>query len=259
MNGRASLYNQLERLRLQYTTAAMLHASPPDPLAVLKSRRDSPADGEVAGLIVALLAFGSVEGIVRAAAEALTALGDQPALAVRHESRSGWRRRFRHWRYRWVDGENLADLLVGVRRVLEDEGSLNAALLNRLRELPMLSAVRDWTRLLRSRGGRGALRLIPDPDAGSANKRIWLYLRWMVRKDPVDLGYWKGVSPATLVVPLDVHLHRAAIRWGLTTRRSADLETALEITRAFRALEPSDPLRWDFAISRAGILGARTS
>ncbi len=102
-------------------------------------------------------------------------------------------------------------------------------------------------------GGVACGRLLCHPAAGSACKRLNLYLRWMVRRDDVDPGGWTGVSPARLVIPLDVHMHRIGRGLGLTQSRYANLRTALEITAAFRRIAPDDPVRYDFALTRLGI------
>lgn len=95
--------------------------------------------------------------------------------------------------------------------------------------------------------------LLPDPAQGSACKRLHLYLRWMVRNDAVDPGCWRHVAPNVLVVPLDTHMHRIARALGLTRRKQADARAAAEITAAFRTIAPTDPVRYDFALTRLGI------
>lgn len=101
--------------------------------------------------------------------------------------------------------------------------------------------------------------LFPDPGKGSACKRHNLFLRWMVReKDGVDLGLWRILSPRDLVVPLDTHMARMGRMLGLTFRRSADWKMAEEITVAFRAVCPDDPVKFDYALTRIGILGGCT-
>lgn len=91
-------------------------------------------------------------------------------------------------------------------------------------------------------------------DAKAANKKIHMMRRWMVRRDGiVDLGLWEGTDPASLVIPLDVHVYDEATALGLTTRRSKDLATALEITDAFREIWPQDPCMGDFALFGYGI------
>jgi endonuclease III len=73
--------------------------------------------------------------------------------------------------------------------------------------------------------------------------------------DGIDFGLWKFISPARLVIPVDRHIARMAALLGLTARRSPDWKMALDITRALRALDPEDPVRYDFALVRPGITG----
>jgi len=100
--------------------------------------------------------------------------------------------------------------------------------------------------------------LLPRPADGSATKRWWMFLRWMVRptREGIDLGLWTVRAPAELVVPLDTHVLRLSRFLGLTKRRDGTLRTALEVTDALRGLDPADPVRFDFALAHLGISGA---
>ena len=98
--------------------------------------------------------------------------------------------------------------------------------------------------------------LLPSPNRTSAYKRVHLFLRWMIRKDAVDLGLWQTASPAHCLMPLDTHVARLARLLGLTSRKSIDSKMVLEVTGALRRLSPEDPVKYDFALSRLGILGA---
>ncbi len=90
---------------------------------------------------------------------------------------------------------------------------------------------------------------IPVAGSTSANKRLYMFLRWMVRKgSPVDFGIWNRVSPAQLLVPVDTHVYTVARSLGLTSRRSADLKTSIEITGRMIEIWPEDPARGDFAL-----------
>jgi len=92
------------------------------------------------------------------------------------------------------------------------------------------------------------------PDPKSANKKINMMRRWMVRRDgKVDLGIWLKTSPTELTVPLDVHVYTQAVELGLTSRKSKDRATANEITAAFREIWPGDPLLGDFALFGYGV------
>ena len=98
--------------------------------------------------------------------------------------------------------------------------------------------------------------MLSSPEDGSACKRLFLYLKWMVRRDDVDPGGWTAFSPKDLIMPTDTHIHNITRQLGLTGRKQADLKTALEITRGFSAFSPEDPTRYDFALTRFGIRGA---
>ena len=95
--------------------------------------------------------------------------------------------------------------------------------------------------------------LLPSPEKGSACKRANLMLRWLVRTDAVDPGCWDRVPKRKLLVPLDTHMFRIAKELELCSRSSANLNAVLEITRAFAAFAPEDPVKYDFALTRFGI------
>lgn len=96
---------------------------------------------------------------------------------------------------------------------------------------------------------------IATPARNSACKRLNMFLRWMVRQDDhgVDFGLWKTIKPSRLVCPCDVHVDRVARRLGLIRRKQTDWKTALELTSRLRELDPSDPVRYDFALFGLGL------
>ena len=100
---------------------------------------------------------------------------------------------------------------------------------------------------------------IADPGRGSAAKRINLFLRWMVRKDHagVDLGIWEGIDPAHLYIPLDVHTGNVARQLGILKRRQNDWEAVEELTAILRGFDPSDPVRYDYALFGLGVFESK--
>ena len=87
------------------------------------------------------------------------------------------------------------------------------------------------------------------PDKRAANKKIHMFMRWMVRCDGVvDLGIWKSRKASELIIPLDVHVHRSALEMGITSRKNADIITATEITEYLKGIFPDDPCKGDFAL-----------
>ena len=98
--------------------------------------------------------------------------------------------------------------------------------------------------------------LFPRPSAGSACKRLNLFLRWMVRRDAIDLGVWSGLSSARLIVPLDTHVIRLGQCLGLTRYRTPGWKMAADITAALRRVNPDDPVRYDFSLCHVGMMNA---
>jgi uncharacterized protein (TIGR02757 family) len=235
-----------------------------DPLEFPR-RYSDPRDIEVAGLLAASLAYGRADVFRPKVAGVLEGLGSSPSRAVQSLTVRQAAKRFEHWVYRFNLGSDLAVLLLGMGELQRRHGSLDAAFgLGMDGELraglaAFSEAVREAApqkEIVRAMGKPRALAHLL-PSKGGASKRLLLYLRWMVRgPDAVDLGVWKSVTPAQLVVPLDTHVARVS-RWlGLTRRKDLSWTTALDITASLRALDAEDPVRFDFALCHFGMSGA---
>jgi uncharacterized protein (TIGR02757 family) len=107
----------------------------------------------------------------------------------------------------------------------------------------------------RGRISRGYRHLFPLPSAGGPCKRLHLFLRWMVRREAPDLGLWASVSPARLLMPIDTHVENMSRALGLTRRRSRTWLMAEEITARLAALDPADPVKYDFALCHTRMAG----
>lgn len=95
--------------------------------------------------------------------------------------------------------------------------------------------------------------MIPDANKGSAMKRMCMFLRWMVRKGPVDFGIWNFMPASDLLIPLDTHVSRLSREMGLLTRNANDFKSVLEITDNLRKFDPVDPIKYDFALFGYGV------
>jgi uncharacterized protein (TIGR02757 family) len=213
-----------------------------------------PEDQEIVALVAASLAFGTVRGILASIDRVLQVLPAPHADLTRRDP-AALRRDLRAFRHRYVGGEEMADLLLGARAALRRHGSLRASFAAGLdpRAETVLPALCAWVDALRPAGSPARAYLLSDPRRGGACKRHCMMLRWLARRDAVDLGIWPEVSPAQLLVPLDTHLFRVARALRLTRRRTPNQAAVLEITARFRALRPEDPVRYDFALTRMGI------
>lgn len=226
----------------------------PDPLEFLYEY-DDPDDRQVVALIASSLAYGRVKQILYSVWAVLARLGPQPARRLAETSPLALRRVMAGFKHRFSTGEHVAALLLGAKRVMRRFGSLEASFSRPLgpADQTVLPALRRFAGRIAKAAGGGCGHLLPDPACGSACKRLNLMLRWLVRHDDVDPGGWTCVGPEKLIVPLDTHMHKIALALGMTTRKAADMRTALEITAAFRRIRPDDPVRYDFALTRLGI------
>ncbi len=226
----------------------------PDPLEFVHLYHDGQ-DRELTGMVASALAYGRVGQILCSARSVLDAMGPSPAAFVLQNTPADFRHAFRDFKHRFTTGDMLAALLKGVRRMLLEYGSLEACFLSGFHKTDgtILPALSEFVQKLESAAGQKMSMFLPSPTGGSACKRLNLFLRWMVRHDNVDPGVWKHVPPSHLVVPLDTHMHRIALVLGLSTRKQADIRCAVEVTKSFGALQPEDPVRYDFALTRLGM------
>jgi uncharacterized protein (TIGR02757 family) len=259
---RRELRRRLEALYRRYDQRFVT----PDPLEFVRAQR-TDADREVVGLVASGLAFGTVVQIKRSVAAVLAVLGEAPAEAVaRFDPRAG-AARLAGFRHRWVDGRDVAALLFLARQMRASHGSIEAFFAEGLCAEdedvgPALSSFCARALALDHGGlypGRrlprdaGVRYFFPSPASGSACKRLNLYLRWMARRGGVDLGVWRRPDPAQLVLPLDAHTIAIARKVRLTRYRSPGWSMARDVTRRLRALDPADPVKYDFALHRMGL------
>lgn len=254
----------LERLERRYDARYLFT----DPLAF--PRRFSGAeDREVVGLVASSLAYGNVTAIGRSVEQLVGWMGPRPArfVSLLHPSRA--LEDLSGFQHRWSRGRDLACLLFYVKQVLDEYGSIGE-LFRRGYDPASDNLGEALDRFCRAMlrldhaglYGRGPLPpkagvryFFPAPGDGSACKRLNMYLRWMVRRDDgLDLGLWGFVRPAQLVIPLDTHMTRIGRHLGWTRRKSPGWKMAVEITRSLAQVNPQDPVRFDFALSRMGIL-----
>lgn len=219
---------------------------------------------EAAAFIAASFAFGNVAQIRAFLDRLFRALAPSPhrALTGRGPIPSDLVTGLRH---RFISSAGVHRFLGCLRGVYLEHGTLEALYREGMTD-PGRGPCDRLARFLdgfRAKWGPGLGRqrdfLFPDPRKGSACKRHNLFLRWMVRGgDGVDLGIWTVLSPRDLIVPLDTHMARMGRLMGLTARRSPSFRMAEDITGAFRAVCPDDPVKFDFALTRIGILGECT-
>ncbi len=231
-----------------------------DPLAFVY-RYDDVQDRTVVAYLVSFLAFGHVRAVARAVAPLLDRLGPHPSRALVEAPRADLRRWVGGWRYRFVSAEALYGVLAWIRDLLEGWGSLEAYFRT---QVEASASLRDFVEA-HGRAGRQFFQrhvpsvppvkarfLFPLPPR-SACKRLALFLRWMTRREPPDLGLWDFWPRAWVLVPVDTHTAFLARLWGWADGRVPDWAFMERVASVLAALCPEDPLRYDYAITHLGI------
>ena len=221
----------------------------PDPLELVLRYRD-PRDQEVAGLIAAAFAYGRADIIVANVGRVLDRMQPSPFAYLANFDRDRAAADFAGFSHRFHKTPELVGLFDRIAKAIAIHGSLGE-----LFRCCYCDEDDDiGPSLTRFVEALGPDYLLTSPADGSACKRMNLFLRWMVRRTAPDLGIWGFVDPAKLVVPLDTHVHRIATFLGLNNRKTGDWKAAREITDRLAKLDRADPIRYDFAICRLGIL-----
>jgi uncharacterized protein (TIGR02757 family) len=259
----APLRDPLERL---YRTFDHVNAAS-DPVHLVR-RYEATDDREIAGFCAAALAFGRVASVLQSIESLLAAMGPHPAAFVRHFDVLSQRQPVDALLHRWIRGRDLVALVLILQRMLREAGSIERFfLMGDDPSAPDIGSALDsfshraLQTNLKPAYGRvptrpGVCYFFPRPSAGSACKRLNLFLRWMVRKDAIDLGVWTRVAPARLIVPLDTHVIRLGRCLRLTRYGSPGWKMAAEITASLRAIDPQDPARYDFSLCHVGMMNA---
>ena len=220
-------------------------------------------DIEISGLISSAFAYGSRPKIIETLEYIHKITGNAPSDFVKNFDMDRDSQLFRGFIYRYNQEKDLILLLYILGAALNEYQTLENAFLKGYKheDKDIKQSLINFVNLLRNylpcdeKNCRGLFHLIPTPELGSACKRLNLFLKWMVRKPPVDLGIWKTVSPSKLIIPLDTHVARISKKWGLTSRKTNDWKTAGEITQKLKQFDESDPVKYDFAIFGLGISG----
>ena len=239
-----------------------------DPLGMVHpySRHE---DREVIAFFSAALAFGNAKSVRSSIRRVSAVLGNRPAKSLLQFDFRGDTEQFTGIVHRWIGPEDLARFAHMIGAALRRYGSLEALFMEGFSpEAPTLqdALVQFHHQLIdlapggeeppKTRKRDSFQYLLPDPSGPSACKRLHLFLKWVVRPaDGVDLGLWRDPRPSQLIIPVDTHIARIGTLLGLTDRRTPDRRMADEITASLRLLNPDDPVSYDFAITRLGILG----
>ncbi len=258
---------ELENLRKTFNRPSSRNHDPVQFIYRYKKQKDQ----EIAGFLAAMFAYGRVEQILKSVDKLLRPLGKSPSKTLADRS-IRFELPYKDFKHRLNKGTDAAILLYTLAEILERHGSLQNLFGKCLiqggsfyESISLFMETLRQTALKTSKSkkikSRHVMHLLPSPSNKSACKRVNLFLKWMIRKDNIDPGTWRDKfshMKKDLVIPLDVHIARHARLSGMTSRKSNDWKTAVEVTDFLKQIDSSDPLKYDFAICHAGMKLTRT-
>jgi uncharacterized protein (TIGR02757 family) len=239
----------LEKIYKKYNNKKYLKTDPLSFVHLFKRKKDQ----EIIGLIASTLAYGRVTQIKKSIIYILDKMGKKPKDFIEKNSYKDFLKIFINFRHRFTDGIKFSKLLKSIKLLIEKYGTLEKAFLEGYskKDKNLIPAMTSFVKKLECSNDDC---IVANPNKKSACKRLSLYIKWMVRNDEVDLGTWKKIDKSKLIIPLDTHIYKFGIRNNFTKRKAQDLKTAIEITEKFKEINASDPTKYDFSITRSGII-----
>lgn len=241
---------ELEELTQKYETEEFIKDDP----IQFSHRFKKIEDIEIAGFIASLFAYGNRKVFIKKLDELFSIMKQQPLeFVLNFDPKS-----LKGFNYRFAKDFDIIEVFLILNKLYKEDGGLKAlfeygySLDNSISA--MFQTVSDYFYSnTRNEVGMGFYHLIPCPRNGGAMKRMNMFLRWMVRKGPVDLGIWNFIPRNELLIPLDVHVARLSREMGLLKRNSNDFKAVLELNENLKKFDPTDPAKFDFAIFGLGV------
>lgn len=217
-----------------------------DPILVAKRYNDATI-----ALICALFAYGNVKQIVK--------FLDSLDFSLLEQSDEVIQKSLQMHYYRFQKPEDVIALFIALKR-LGKVNTLEEIFRNGyMKKMNVIDGIHEMIRCIQnmfehnSKGYTFLLSKINLKTKGSgALKRWMMYLRWMTRKDNIDMGLWSDEYKPNLIMPLDTHTFSVSQKLGLLKRKTYDLEAAIELTNKLKKFDNEDPLKYDFALYRLG-------
>ncbi|NHN24632.1 TIGR02757 family protein [Flavobacterium jejuense] len=212
-------------------------------------------DIEIAGFLAATIAWGNRKMIINNAQKLMNIMGNTPYDFIMSHKEDDLEKLdgFVHRTFNSLDA---VTFVKGLKNIYQNHNGLESIFAKNSESHSNQKSISEFKKVFfEIPHQQRTTKHISDPLNNSAAKRINMFLRWMIRKDNkgVDFGIWKTISPASLSCPLDVHSGNVARKLGLLTRKQNDAKALLELDTNLRKLDPSDPVKYDFALFGLGI------
>ncbi len=244
------IFKELENIYLHYNDKKYVH---PDPLEFLYDYEDLK-DREIVGIISALLAYGRVAQILKSIRIILKEMQNPYDFLVSIDEKH-LKDIFKDFVHRFTTDSEVVLLLTALKNIISRYGTIGQCFYSIYddNDKNIFNSLNRFIKIIGNEINDNFNSLVSKPDGSSAYKRFNLFLRWMVRKDNVDPGGWDFIPKSKLLIPLDTHMYRICCEFSFTRRKQAGIKSVIEITDCFREINPEDPVKYDFALTRASM------
>lgn len=209
---------------------------------------------EIAAFLTATIAWGNRQSIIKNATKLMALLENEPHDFVLNHSVNDLKvlGKFVH---RTFNGSDCVYFVSSLKNIYQNHRGLQSVFGNGFQKgNNVKSALSEFYKVFFEIGGERSRKHVSNVENGASAKRLNMFLRWMVREDKsgVDFGLWTGIPQSELLLPLDVHTGNVARKLGLLQRKSNDWKAVEEVTQNLRKFDPSDPIKYDFALFGLG-------
>jgi uncharacterized protein (TIGR02757 family) len=212
-------------------------------------------DIEIAGFLTATIAWGNRKMIINNSLKLINLMGNAPYdFVMSHQDHQ--LEKLQNFVHRTFNSQDAVTFIKALQNIYNHHNGLEDIFAKNQQPYSMQESISHFKKVFFEIDHLNrTTKHISDPNAGSAAKRINMFLRWMCRKDTcgVDFGIWKSINPAALSCPLDVHSGNVARKLNLLTRKQNDAKALLELDTNLRALDIKDPTKYDFALFGLGV------
>ncbi|MFO7445288.1 MAG: TIGR02757 family protein [Ignavibacteriaceae bacterium] len=249
--------NLKQRLELHYKAFDKFQISP-DPLQFLHLFSDK-REIELVGFISSIFAYGNIKQIINTLNRLMAAGDNKPYNFIANSTSAQIKKKLAGIKHRFYSEEDVNLFFQILSKVYNQEGSLEKIFMQHYNQADknLKNSINEFSKYFLNIAGKenthGFKFMFSLPEKGSACKRMNLFLRWMIRKDELDFGLWKGIPPDKLVIPVDTHVAKICKKLKLTSINNVSWKMAEEITDNLRRFDPNDPVKYDFAICHIGM------
>ncbi len=215
-------------------------------------------DQELAGFFAAIMAWGRRDIVIAKVDDLLNRMNYRPYEFIINFSESD-SEQFSGFKHRTFKPEDIYWLIRAFQSILEKhqsfEGFWKACYdTSKKEERELMAIFHEQFFSFHPETPQRSRKHISNPEKNSACKRLYMYLRWCIRKSEVDLGIMNFMPPSELKIPLDVHVGTQARKLGLLKRKQNDWKAVLELNEKLELLDTKDPAKYDFALFGSGVL-----